>query len=77
MSAGHRYRADGWCAHGECFRHIADDADLGFCPDRHGYDVSARSDLPLDKRDQYARAQARRGADMGTALLAFAARWFR
>jgi hypothetical protein len=77
VSAGHRYRADGWCAHPECFRHIGDEADFGFCPDRHGYDVPGRGDLPPDKRQQHARLRKQQDADMRTALLAFAARWFR
>lgn len=50
MSAGHRYRADGWCANAECFRHIADEPDFGFCPDKRGDGLSYRSDVPEDKR---------------------------
>lgn len=53
MSAGHRYRADGWCANAECFRHIADEPDFGFCPDTHGDGMDYRSDVPVDKADTY------------------------
>lgn len=53
MSAGHRYRADGWCANAECFRHIADEPDLGFCPDTHGDGMTYRSDVPEDKANTY------------------------
>jgi len=36
VSAGHAYRADGWCRHSACLRHIADEPDFGVCPDTHG-----------------------------------------
>jgi hypothetical protein len=77
VSAGHRYRVDGWCAHPECFRNIADEVDLNLCPDRHGYDVPGRIDLPADKRDQHARASKQRTEDTRAAFFALAAKWFR
>ncbi len=53
MSSGHRYRADGWCAEAQCFRHIADEPDFGSCPDTHGDGMAYRADVPPDKADAY------------------------
>jgi len=74
VSAGHAYRADGWCRHPECLRHIADEPDFGVCPDTHGDGIDYRSDVPRDKQE--ARRRRSRAAVGGlVAALAERFRW--
>lgn len=65
MSAGHHYRADGWCSNPRCMRHHLDPADFGFCPDTFGY----RSDLPSDKRAKKDEVLGSQVRILGAALL--------
>ena len=74
MSAGHVYRADGWCRHPECLRHIADEPDFGACPDTHGDGIDYRNDVPPDKRETR-RLRSRAAVSGLVAALAERFRW--
>lgn len=64
MSAGHKYRRDGFCSHPECYRHKSDEPGYDLCP-AGGAPFGTRK-LPADK--EQVRLADRRAVIVGFAV---------